>query len=58
MKDYTYSSFRIKNQEFSVTQYNDGRIYVHSIFCSYLAHLLPELFRLTKMLLCSMNLQR
>ena len=31
MKDYTYRYFKIGFQEFSVTEYLDGRIYVHSI---------------------------
>ena len=31
MKDYTYRYFKIGFQEFSVTEYLDGRIFVHSI---------------------------
>jgi hypothetical protein len=31
MKDYTYRYFKIGFQEFSVTEYLDGRICVHSI---------------------------
>jgi len=31
MKDYTYRSIQINGQQFGVTEYNDGRIYVRSI---------------------------